>query len=224
MIMIHKKMTVTIIGSTGFIGGYLLRLLDEDPDIAKVRLLVRRTGTTLPSRIEVIKTDFSDPSAYDEGVKGSDAVFCAVGTTNRKVKGDKVAYRKVDYDIPVQAARAADEAGTRQFLLVSSVGASSESRIFYSRLKGEVEDDVRRMHIPSVSVFRPSLLLGKREEHRLGERLAQMFMPPVSFLVPSNFKPIHAGDVARAMVAASKNAVPGFTVYHFREMKQLIQN
>ena len=222
--MIHKKMTVTIIGSTGLIGGYLLRLLEKDPDIAKIRLLVRRTGAPLPSRVEVIKTDFSDPSAYAEGIKGSDAVFCAVGTTSRKVKGDQVAYRKVDYDIPVQAARAADESGARQFLLVSSVGASPSSRIFYSRLKGEVEADIRRMHIPSVSVFRPSLLLGKREEFRLGEKFAQAFMPPVSFLVPSNFKPIHAGDVARAMVAASKNVAPGFTVYHFREMKQLIQH
>jgi uncharacterized protein YbjT (DUF2867 family) len=219
-----KNSTVTIIGSSGLIGGHLLGLLEKDPDIAMIRLLVRRADASDSDRIQSLKTDFSNPDALYTGIRGSDAVFCSVGTTSRKVKGDKEAYRKVDYDIPVQAARAAEDAGVGQFLLVSSVGASSNSNIFYSRLKGEVEGELRNMHIPSVSVFRPSLLLGKREEFRLGERIAQLMMPPFSFAVPSNFKPIQAVEVAGAMVAASKRAIPGFTLYHYREMKELLHH
>ena len=205
------------------IGGHLLDLLEKDPGIDMIRLLVRRAAVPDQDRIEVFKTDFSDPSSIFNGIKGSDAVFCAVGTTSRKVKGDKIAYRKVDYDIPVQAARAAEDAGVTQFLLVSSVGADSHSKIFYSRLKGEVEAEISQMQIPSVSVFRPSLLLGKRAEFRLGERIAQVMMPHLSFLVPSNFKPIHAGEVARAMIAAFKRSIPGYTLYHYREMQHLLK-
>ena len=218
------KMTATIIGSTGLIGGHLLDILRDDPEFTQIRLLVRKTKPEGDSRIQVIKTDFSDPSALLNGIKGSDAVFCAVGTTSRKVKGDRNAYRKVDFDIPVGAARAALAAGVSRFMLVSSVGASSKSSIFYSRLKGEVEDEIRTMGLPSVSVFRPSLLLGKRAEYRFGEKVAQAVMPPLTFAVPSAFKPIRAEDVARAMVAASRHAVPGFTIYHYREMKQIIDS
>jgi uncharacterized protein YbjT (DUF2867 family) len=166
-------------------------------------------------------TDFSDPSSFRAGIEGSDVLFCTVGTTSRNVKGDKAAYRHVDYDIPVQAAQLCEETGCGQFLLVSSVGASPRSRVFYSRLKGEVEEAVREMNITSVSVFRPSLLLGKRSEFRFGERIAQRLMGPVAFVIPSPYTPIRASDVARAMVAASKRALPGFAIYHYRELVQL---
>jgi len=215
-------MRATVIGSTGLIGGHLRRLLEEDPGFESIRLLVRRSVPVSDPRTNQVITDFSDESSFRAGIEGSDAIFCSVGTTSRNVKGDKAAYRKVDYDIPVQAARLCQETGCGRFLLVSSVGSSSRSRIFYSRLKGEVEEAVQQLNIGSVSVFRPSLLLGKRSEFRSGERIAQLVMGPLALAIPSPYTPVRAESVARAMVAAAKKGAPGYTVYHYREFMQLM--
>ncbi len=168
--------------------------------------------------------DFNDPVAFRSAVAGSDAVFCAIGTTRKKVKGDMDAYRKVDHDIPVNTARHCQEAGCRHFALVSSVGASAKSGNFYLKFKGEVEEAVALMSIPSVSVFRPSMLMGKRNEFRLAEEITKIFAPPLSFLFPAKYRPIKGHDVAQAMIAAAKRAEPGFRVYHFNEMKALIKD
>jgi uncharacterized protein YbjT (DUF2867 family) len=149
-------------------------------------------------------------------------VFCAVGTTNAKVKGDKAAYRKVDYDIPVNAARYCSETGVPAFLLVSSVGANAKGGNFYIKLKGEAEEAVGAQKIPSIAIFRPSMLLGHRNESRPAEAIAQAITKPLGFLFPSKYKPIKAFDVARAMVAASNNPLPGVKVLHYREMMGLI--
>jgi uncharacterized protein YbjT (DUF2867 family) len=215
--------TATVIGATGLIGKQLVQLLSEQSPFDTVRVLVRRPVPYPDPVIQVREIDFSDDAAFRSAIAGSDAVFCAVGTTTRKVKGDRAAYRKVDHDIPVHAAQYCQEAGCHGFLLVSSIGASSNSSTYYLRLKGEVEDALKGMTIPSVSVFRPSLLMGKREEYRFGERMAQMVMGPAAFAVPSKYKPIRASDVARAMLAASKQERPGFHLYHYREMRELIQ-
>ncbi len=217
-------MTATVLGSTGLIGGHLRTLLEQDSRYASIRLLVRRPVPADDPRISLVITDFSDESSFRRGIEGSDAVFCTVGTTSRNVKGDLTAYRKVDYDIPVHAARFCQETGCDRFLLVSSVGASSRSRIFYSRLKGEAEEAIRQINLPSVSIFRPSLLLGKRAEFRFGEKIAQMVMGPLAFAIPSPYTPVRAGDVAGAMVAASIKAQPGFNIYHYREIKHLLQS
>ena len=215
--------TATIIGSTGLIGGHLLNQLLQDDDIATVRALVRRSLKTSHPKLQVVVIDFSDLAAFKEGIRGSDAVFCAVGTTNKKVKGDKTAYRKVDYDIPVNAARFCAETGGKKILLVSSVGADSRSGNFYLKLKGEVEEEIRRLPIPSFSNFRPSMLLGKRNESRPLETIAQKISKPLSFLFPDKYKPIDAADVAKAMIAAAKQRNPGARIYHYREMMALAQ-
>lgn len=154
--------TAAIIGSTGLIGSQVLELLLNDKHFSSIKIIVRRPLSIDHPKARVVVIDFADDAAFKQAVSGSGAVFCAVGTTQQKVKGNKEAYRKVDYDIPVHAARFCAEAGVGQFLLVSSVGADSNSNNFYLKLKGEVEDAVKRMNIPSVSIFRPSVLLGKR--------------------------------------------------------------
>src|SRR5690606_38585896 len=106
---------------------------------------------------------------------------------------------------------------------VSPVGADSKSKNFYLKLKGEVEDKIREMNIESVSVFRPTMLLGKRKEFRFAEEVTTAISAPVSFLFPSKYKPVKAEIVARAMITASKRAAPGFNVYHYKEMINLIE-
>jgi len=214
--------TAVIIGATGLIGSYLLEQLLDDPTYNKVKLIVRRPFPINDPKAEVSVIDFTDHASFKNAIEISHAVFCAVGTTQKKVKGDKIAYRKVDYDIPVTAAKLCAETGVQQFLLVSAVGANSNSGNFYLNLKGEVEDAVKAMNIPAISIFRPSLLMGKHPEARPGESAAQLIMPAISFLLPSKYKPIHARDVAKAMIAASKDPKPRFKVYEFKEMKNLI--
>ena len=211
-----------LIGATGLIGSHLLKYLKDDDDFKTIRVLVRRPVAIKHPKVKVIVIDFADQAAFKAGIAGCDTVFCAVGTTNKKVKGDKEAYRKVDYDIPVNAARFCAETGCRQFLLVSSVGANSKGGNFYIKMKGEVEDKVQSIGIPSVSIFRPSMLMGKRTESRPAEAIAQAMGKSLSFLFPSKYKPIQAKDVAKAMIVACKQDKPGLLIYHYKEMKSFL--
>lgn len=212
----------TVIGATGLIGGHLVDILGNDEAFSKVRVLVRRDVTYANTKIEVRVIDFSDEIAFRDGIKGSDAVFCAVGTTQKKVGGNRKEYRKVDYDIPVNAARFCYETGCPVFLVVSSVGASSSVKNFYLRLKGEMEEAVRKTNVVSISVFRPSMLVGERKEHRFGEDSAKFLSLLFSFMIPEKYKPVQAFEVANAMIEAAKLKKPGFHIYHYREIKTFI--
>src|SRR4030095_12649157 len=134
-IPISKKnfMIATIIGATGLIGNYLLHELLNDPFYDIIKILIRRPLDITHPKLEKKIVDFNDSDSLLVAIDNSDVVFCAVGTTQKKVKGDKEAYRKVDYDIPVKAARFCKETGCNTFVLISSVGASSKSKTFYLR-------------------------------------------------------------------------------------------
>src|SRR5688572_9835540 len=135
--------TATIIGVTGMIGGYLYELLKKDSSFDSIRLIVRRPLPKDDPSTEIKLVDFADAESLQLAIDGSDVVFSTVGTTQRKVKGDKEAYRKVDYDIPVRAARFCKATGCETFVLVSAVGANSKSSNFYLKLKGEVEEAIK---------------------------------------------------------------------------------
>lgn len=214
--------TATVIGATGMIGGHLVELLSGDDYFTRVRIIARRKPDMVPQGAEVRIIDFGDQDAFRSAVAGSDALFCAVGTTRKKVKGDMDEYRKVDYDIPVNAARYCRETGCGRYLLVSSAGASAKTRNFYLKFKGDAEEAVAAMGIPSVTVFRPSMLMGKRNESRPAEEIAKILSAPVAFLFPSRYRPVKGRDVARAMVAAARSDAGGFRVCHYSEMMDLI--
>src|SRR4030095_14749265 len=211
--------TASIIGATGLVGGELLNLLLEDNYFETVKVLVRRPFDREHAKLEKKLVDFNDNDSLLVAVDNSDAVFCAVGTTQRKVKGDKEAYRKVDYDIPVHAARFCKMTGCKIFVLASAVGANSKSGNFYLTLKGEGEDEVKNLQIESVHIMRPSMLLGDRTESRPFEKIGAPVMKAFSFLLPSKYHPIQARDVARAMLAASKKPNKGFFIYEYDQMK-----
>jgi uncharacterized protein YbjT (DUF2867 family) len=213
--------TATIIGATGLIGSRLLVRLQNDDHFGSIRILSRRPLETADPKTDVKVIDFANPELFRSAIEGSNAVFCTVGTTQKKVGGDEEAYRKVDYDIPVNAARFCAETGCTRFLLVSSVGADSSAGSFYLKLKGEVEDAVKEAGVPSVSIFRPSVLLGERHESRPAETFGKILMNLFSFLVPSRMKPIDADEVAGAMLIAAKKSHKGLHVYHYPEIKNM---
>lgn len=197
-------MRATVIGATGLIGGYLLELLLKDDHFDSVRVLVRRPFVADHPKLEKKLVDFTDAESFRLALEGCDVVFCSIGTTQKKVKGDKEAYRKIDYDITVNAARFSKLNGCETFVFVSSVGASSKSKNFYLKLKGEIEDAVRSVGLKHVHIMRPSLLTGDRKEFRLSEKIAQWVIPVFSFLLPKKYRPVKAKDVAAEMARIAK--------------------
>src|SRR5213075_189940 len=161
--------SIAILGATGLVGRHCLDLLVREPAFTRIVVLARRkfAEATAP-RVEAHMVDFDHLEDRRE-VLGVDQVICALGTTIKSVGGSKERFRDVDYRIPLDDARIARAQGARHFLLVSALGASVESRFFYSRVKGELEDALRTLGYRSLTIARPSLLLGDRRERRLGE-------------------------------------------------------
>jgi uncharacterized protein YbjT (DUF2867 family) len=213
--------TALTIGSTGLVGARLLNLLLDSSDYEKVIIFVKRdTGIKHPKLTQHI-IDFDKPESYKELVVGDD-FFCTIGTTINKA-GSKEAFRKVDFGYPRQFATFADENKVKQFLIISSLGADETSGNFYLKTKGEIENFLKNCNFESVSALRPSLLLGNRNEFRLGEKIGAFFMKTFSVLLLGNlkkYKTIESNDVAKALLKIAQKNNKGFNIYE----SDLIQN
>jgi uncharacterized protein YbjT (DUF2867 family) len=216
--------TAVVIGATGLIGSEVVQLLLHDTAFTEVRVLVRRPISFSHPKLTVQIVSFDNYHELKEKISAGHSIFCCVGTTQKKVHGDKTAYRKVDFDIPVNSANAAIENGFKKYLLISAIGANHKSNNFYLKLKGEVEEAIIKLPFESIHLFRPSLLIGDRKEFRAGEKIAQVSMQLFSFLFLGplkKYKPINSSDVAKAMVAASKPQSKGIHGYEYEEMINL---
>ncbi|AIQ39065.1 oxidoreductase [Paenibacillus sp. FSL R7-0297] len=189
-----------VLGATGLVGRALTEdLLNGDWD--EVRVLVRRPLQLEHKRLKQIETDWEQLEQYKEQFAGVYAVFCCLGTTIKQA-GSQEQFEKVDLDYPLAAAALAKAYGVKQFLAVSSIGANAKSRNFYSRTKGRAEDGLIAAGFHGLHLFRPSLLLGEREEFRLGERVASVIMRGLDFAMvgqAAKYRAIPAAKVARAM-------------------------
>lgn len=216
--------TAVLLGATGLIGNHLLHLLLTDDYFTGIRVLVRKPFAFMHPKLEVRITDFDDHDNFHSALGKGDAIFCCTGTTMEKVKGDKILYRRIDFDIPVHAAQWGIDNGFSQFLVVSAIGANEKSSNFYLHLKGSMEAAIHALPYASLHIFRPSLLLGDREEIRKGEKLAKSIMPVLSFMLAGSLKKyraIEALDVARAMLAAAQSGKTGINVHEYTQMKML---
>lgn len=216
--------TVAVIGGTGMIGKYLVEILIADKEVETIKLLVRRPLEKPHTKVEVKLVDFTDRESVQLALEESEVVFCAIGTTQRNVQGNKDMYRRIDFDIPLLAAKLWQEVGFTQFVIVSSIGAAPNSKSFYLQLKGQVEEAIIATSIPSVHIMQPSMLLGLREEKRPMERFLQGTMRFTSkFFMGSwrQYRAIEGKTVAKAMLAAAKLAQPGTYRYTFDEITAL---
>jgi uncharacterized protein YbjT (DUF2867 family) len=170
-------------------------------------------------KINNIVIDFEDVHSISDSIEGSEVVFVSIGTTMSKVNGDKLKYKSIDFDIILNIANACKQKNIKQFLYVSSLGANSNSSSLYLRLKGEIDEAVTELNLTSTSIFRPSVLLGKRNESRPGEKIMQFVMPLLDFMIPAKSKAIKAKDVAKSMFNTSKNYKSGLDIYHYNEIK-----
>ncbi len=202
-------------GATGLVGREILRLLASDDRIGEVRALVRRplpNGQKSP-RVRELVIDFEHLQDHPDWFR-ADIVFSALGTTIGKA-GSQAAFRRVDFEYPLAIAKAARSGGARHFLFVSALGANSRSFFFYNRVKGELEEAILALGYQSVTIARPSLLLGERQEHRFGEKLAKRF----SWLLPSPWAGVRASQVAEALVQAAHEEKPGVRILDNKLMR-----
>jgi len=209
-------------GATGLIGRALLARLLESPRYARVHVLVRRTVPELPahSKLHVQTVDFGQLSA----LPAVDDVFIALGSTI-KAAGSEAAFRRVDFDAVVNTARAGRAAGAKRLLVVSALGANPASRVFYNRVKGEMQQAVAALGYESVIFAQPSLLVGDRaalgQPTRAGEEWTMRLLRPVISWVPRSVRPIRADVVARALLQSALDARPGLTVLSSSQMQAI---
>jgi uncharacterized protein YbjT (DUF2867 family) len=221
----HKERQAVIFGATGLVGAALMKQLLSSERYSKVLSFVRRgTGVTHPRLIEYI-TDFDQPESFKKEIKGDD-IFLCVGTTIAKA-GTKDNFFKVDHGYNFNAAEIAKQNGIQNCLLVSAIGADAKSGIFYSMVKGKLEEDIAELGFHSLHIFRPSLLLGKRNELRIGERIAVIFsslLLPVLRYIKSDYTPVEAEDVAKAMINMALRDTEGVCFYAYRDIMKAIKN
>jgi len=195
--MSTKKNTALIIGASGLVGMELTKQLLLYKRYDKVITLVRKPLPITHEKLEQRRYDFDWKTA--DLIEG-DELFCCLGTTI-KTAGSPAAFRKVDYDYVLETAQLAISKGVKKIALVSSIGANKDSKIFYSRIKGEIEAAVSALDFDACFLLRPSLLLGNRTELRMGELVSKFAMTLFSPAIPNKYKGIEAKQVAKAMIA-----------------------
>ena len=204
-----KAMKLLLVGATGLVGREVLRLALADTRVSTVVAPVRKA---LPphAKLHAPLVDF-DQLPPDAPWWQADAVICTLGTT-MKVAGTRQAFLRVDHDYPLAVARLALAAGTRTYALNSAAGANAASRIFYNRVKGELERDLEGLGFASLTHVRPGLIGGERDEARMGEGLALGVLRVLGPLLPARWRINPAPRIAHALLEAAMRATPGVHV------------
>ncbi|WP_100374274.1 oxidoreductase [Bacillus sp. FJAT-45037] len=213
-----------VIGATGLVGKQLVKQLLEAKEYSEVHVFVRRPIDQQHEKqtVHIVNFDQISKSEFPH----VDDIFICIGTTIKQAKSKK-AFRKVDFDYPVSIATYAKEKGASRLLVISAIGANAESNVFYSRIKGEMEEAIKKIGYPHVDIFRPSLLLGDRPEFRLGEKMGEygmiLFRP---FLLGplSKYRAIKDKTVARAMyqraISEDRKSVTVIESVHIQKLGQ----
>ena len=196
--------TALLFGSSGLIGGHLLKQLINNDNYSEIKLFVRSIPEISNPKIKIIKTDFNNLENHKDEIKGDDCFFC-IGTTKQN-SPDKNEYKRVELDVPKQIAQIAKSNLVNSFIFVSSGYADPNSSGDYLKFKGLVEEELIRLNFSNLGIMRPSFLLGDRKEKRVGEKigiilfklLSPLFMGPLK-----KMKPIQSAVVAKAMIRSA---------------------
>jgi len=198
-----ERRSALLVGATGLIGSLVLQRLLDVTAYRSVTVWARRPLAMHGAGLRTEVFDFEDMRSHK--VEAED-VFCCIGTTMKQARTREV-FRLVDHDYPVALAEAAARGGAKRLLVVSSLGADPRSRVFYNRVKGEMEVAVAAAGVPSTIFFRPTLLRGNRTEFRLGERIGLAVGDLLGPLL-DRYRPIDADVVATAMIKAALKNLP----------------
>ena len=208
-------MKLLLLGATGLVGSHVLDLASADTRVGQVIAPVRRPIPERPG-LFAPRVDF-DQLPEHAPWWAADAAICALGTTMKQA-GSREAFRRVDHDYPLQAARLARRQGTPVFVLNSAMGADAHSRFFYNQVKGELERDLGEVGFASITFVRPGLISGQRREFRLGERVAETVLKVAGPVLPRKWRVNPARNIAAAMLEAALEGKPGRHVVGAEEL------
>jgi uncharacterized protein YbjT (DUF2867 family) len=217
------KRIALVVGASGLIGNTLVHMLLENPNYHQVRILGRTMPDIQHDKLSFHPAKLLENSFPRSAFAGVHDIFCTIGTTQKKTP-DKAEYRNIDCGIPAKMAKVGRIFRAHKFLVVSSIGASTSSRFFYLRVKGEMEEKVIQSGMPTIEIFRPATLLGRRKEFRFGESISRFFDPLTRWFIPKKYRGIKAGKVAEAMIVRALDDVePGISVWESYQIEQLSQ-
>ncbi len=214
--------TALVIGCTGLVGRELVQTLLAGDHYQAIKLVARQPLHLDDERIEeVVIDDFDHLGEHAHQLHAHD-YYCALGTTIKKA-GSRESFRKVDLDYPLALAEMAKNSPDfKQYLVVTAQGADTDSLFFYNRVKGELETKLRAMNLAALTIFRPTLLLGQRNEFRLGEKIGQAVLTFLEYFSVQRRQQrwsIEAADVARSMYLMAKGQAAGVNIMSVRDMK-----
>ncbi|GAA0340391.1 oxidoreductase [Bacillus carboniphilus] len=218
-----ERRSALVVGATGLIGKELVKLLLEDTSYDFVEVWVRKPIEIQHSKLHQKIINFDELSVQAINRTYHD-VFCCLGTTIKKAK-TKEQFKKVDLEYPVELAKLVKQHGVEHYLVISAIGADASSSIFYNQVKGKLEGTLQSLNLPRLSIFRPSILMGNREEFRLGERLGISVVSFLKFALVGKLKRyrgIYGKEVAKGMVVtALSEATSPVWIYESEEIQQL---
>ncbi len=198
--------TAIVLGATGLTGNALVRKLLIDSRYDCLKIFGRRSTGIANSKIREYVIDLFEMERYKKEFT-ADEVYCCIGTTAAKSPDQRI-YRKIDYGIPVMAAQLCKRNGITTLVVISALGANKNSRIFYNRIKGEMEEKIQSFQIAKTHMLQPSLIGGKRNEKRFGEQLAKTLFSRFDFLLIGplkKYKMIEPESIATAMIWLANN-------------------
>lgn len=208
-------MKIVVIGSTGLIGSWILNQALLDDRISEIHILTRKLLVKPHPKLVVHPLELGqNPKLENSIFDGAHALIIAIGTTRKKTP-DLVEYRKIDYGITMQMASIASAHNVSQLHIVSAIGANSNSKIFYNKLKGEIEEALASLKFPQLFIYRPSLLIGKRKELRIAEKIAQFILPLFDCLLWgafSKYKTVHSKIIANSIIKNLRNKKRGVII------------
>ena len=213
---------VILVGASGLIGSNLLSELIQSEEISEVLLLVRKsTGISNPKVKELI-LNFDELNTYSSEIQG-DIIYSCLGTTTRETPDSKL-YKKIDLEYPLNLAKLGVKNGVSQFHIISSLGADPESSNSYLKLKGELEQELKKLNIPSLHIYQPSFLIGDRKENRMSDKI----MKPIFRLIDplligplKKYRSIKAANVAKVMLSQSIKDLKGTFIYPSIQIQEL---
>lgn len=214
--------TAIVAGSTGLVGSELIQVLAASQEFEAVTALVRKGSNCIYDGVFTVEVDFDNLWEFREDLKGDD-IFCCLGTTMKKA-GSKESFRKVDFSYALELAKIAEKNGSSRFHIITAAGANSKSFFFYNRVKGEVERAISRLDIAGINIYRPSLLLGNRQEKRIGEKIGASMakiLDPLMIGKLKRYRGIDAKIVARAMHNVSKMDIDGIHIFESERIREL---
>jgi uncharacterized protein YbjT (DUF2867 family) len=183
-------MKIVLVGSTGLVGSEVLNQLLSEEKVSKINVLTRKKIDIHSPKVMNYVVDFENEEDLKNAIHG-DAIVCCIGTTKAKTP-DVGEYEKIDRDIPIRLAKIGKENGIHQYHLISAIGANKNSSINYNRIKGEAEEGVLAAGIPKTLIYRPGMLIGKRNESRPGEFIAQKLSFLFDFFMLGSMKKYHS--------------------------------